>query len=311
MTQSSAIYLILNGKGAGSEEVRAAVMAAREAGHDIHVRATWEGGDAARYVDEAVAAQAQVIVAGGGDGTINEVGAAMLNHPKASRPQLGVLPLGTANDFAKGCGIPLEAEAALNLVLMGEAVEIDACRVNERAFLNMATGGFGAQVTVETPTEQKSLLGGFAYLLTGLSKMGSIQADHGKVTSDDFEWEGHYLILAVGNGSQAGGGRQLCPEAVINNGLLELRMMTGEEVLPALMSRLMEGDAADCIISKRLPWFELETRTEVSINLDGEPYTGTRFRFEVEPKALACFIPKDSPLLAENKSQGTDVTGYL
>lgn len=300
MSAPSQIFLILNGKGAGSPEVRAAVMAAREAGYRIAVRATWEGGDAARYVAEAAEAGAEVVMAGGGDGTINEVASALLAVREQRRPALGVLPLGTANDFARGAGIPLEPEAALQLVLTGKAAPIDAVTVNDRAFLNMATGGFGTQVTVDTPAEQKALLGGFAYLLTGLSRFGSIAADYGTLKGPDFEWAGNFLVLAIGNGCQAGGGHRLCPEARLDNGLLDVRILAGEQLLPAVLSRLIDGEEAESVVSARLPWLTLETPREIYLNLDGEPLAGTTFRVEVVPKGLKCFLPPGCPLLVGN-----------
>ncbi len=300
MSARQLLFLVLNGKGAGSPEVREAVLAAREAGHEIAVRATWEAGDAARYVLEAASAGADVVVAGGGDGTVNEVASALLGVPEGKRPALGVLPLGTANDFARGAGIPLEAAEALALVLRAEPTAIDAVTVNDRAFLNMATGGFGTQVTVETPAEQKALLGGFAYLLTGLTRFGSIKPDYGTIKGPDFEWAGNFLVLAIGNGCQAGGGHRLCPDAWLDNGLLDVRILAGEQLLPAVLSRLMEGEEAESEIAASLPWLTLETPREIHLNLDGEPLAGTTFRVEVVPRGLRCFLPEDCPLLVRN-----------
>ncbi|MGH8491633.1 MAG: lipid kinase YegS [Moraxellaceae bacterium] len=295
---SNSHWLILNGKGAGLAELRAAVQTVRDEGHALQVRVTWETGDAARYVAEAAAAAAACVIAGGGDGTVNEVVTALLQLPDAKRPELAVLPLGTANDFARSCGIPLEPAAALRLALQGRAHAIDAARVNDRAFVNMATGGFGTQLTVDTPEEQKALLGGFAYLLTGLSRFASITADKGCIRGPDFEWSGSFLVLAIGNGCQAGGGHRLCPEAVLDNGLLDVRIIAGEELLPALMTRLLEGEEGESVIKARLPWLILETPNEIYLNLDGEPMAGRTFRVEVLAGALRCRLPDDCSLLA-------------
>lgn len=296
-------WLILNGKGAGSPEIRAAVEAARADGHDLRVRVTWEAGDAGRHVQEAAAAGATTVIAGGGDGTINELVTALLQLPPGQRTALGILPLGTANDFARGAGIPLEPAAALELALQGGLRPIDAVKVNERAFLNMATGGFGAQLTVETPEEQKALLGGFAYLLTGLTRFASIKADQGRISGPGFEWAGSFLVLAIGNGCQAGGGHRLCPEAVLDNGLLDVRIIAGDELLPALMTRLLEGEDGDSVIKARLPWLTLETPNEIFLNLDGEPMAGRKFRIAVQAGALRCRLPEDCPLLSANHEE--------
>ncbi|MEN8191075.1 MAG: diacylglycerol kinase family protein, partial [Thermodesulfobacteriota bacterium] len=141
--------LIINGKKAGLPAIREAVKTVREDGHDLQVRVTWEYGDGLRYVTEAAGLGAGVVIAGGGDGTVNELahGLALLDAQK--RPALGILPLGTANDFATGCRIPTEPLLALRLALTAEPVDVDVVQANDRYFINVASAGFGAAVTTE------------------------------------------------------------------------------------------------------------------------------------------------------------------
>ncbi|MFV1984964.1 MAG: diacylglycerol kinase family protein, partial [Thiohalomonadales bacterium] len=106
------IRILLNGKKAGIETVRSAIFKTRESGV-VEVRSTWEGGDVERLVQEAINDGCQRVVAGGGDGTVNEVVDALLKVPAEERPEVAVLPLGTANDFATACTIPAEPLAAL------------------------------------------------------------------------------------------------------------------------------------------------------------------------------------------------------
>jgi lipid kinase YegS len=162
--------LILNGKKADRPDVRAAVAAIRAAGHPLEVRVTWERGDAARLVAEAVADGVTRVIAGGGDGSVNEVAAGLVAIEPARRPDLGILPLGTANDFATACGIPSDPVAALQLAVEGRAVPADVGRCNEAVFVNVASGGFGAEITADTPVALKNFLGGGAYTLMGLLK---------------------------------------------------------------------------------------------------------------------------------------------
>lgn len=102
--RSKRVRLILNGKVAGNDALRAALARQRAAGHRIEVRVTWEKGDARRFVSEA--GEVDLVVAAGGDGTLNEVLHGLMNLSAVTRPILGIVPLGTANDFATGCGIP-------------------------------------------------------------------------------------------------------------------------------------------------------------------------------------------------------------
>lgn len=298
MSQYAPTLLIINGKSAGNEEVRAAVKMLREEGLILHVRVTWEQGDAARYVTEASQLQVETVVAGGGDGTINEVAAALAQLPAEKRPILGILPLGTANDFATACSIPLPPELALQLAIKGRAVPIDLAKVNDnRYFINMATGGFGTRITTETPEKLKAALGGVSYFIHGLLRLDALKADSCEIRGPDFHWAGEALVIGIGNGKQAGGGQQLCPNALINDGLLQVRLLTAEELLPALVSILFSGEENNNVVDASLPWLEITAPHEITFNLDGEPLKGKNFRIEVLPNAIECRLPPNCDLL--------------
>ena len=121
MSTFPASLLILNGKGANEPQLREAVNLLRDEGIDIHVRVTWEKGDAARFIDEALQLNVETVIAGGGDGTINEVATALVE--RGGKMALGILPLGTANDFATSVGIPQDLASALKLDLPNYAPE--------------------------------------------------------------------------------------------------------------------------------------------------------------------------------------------
>ena len=180
-------FLILHGKQALNEDVRAAVEQQRAAGRELAVRLTWEAGDAQRLVREALEGGYSQLIAGGGDGTLRDICEAMaLADTEAS---LVLLPLGTANDFARAAGVPLEPGPALAL-LDAPARAIDLGEADGKLFLNMATGGFGSQVTANTSEDLKKVLGGAAYLFTGLSRFSELHAA--------YAWQ---LCLDCGNGS--------------------------------------------------------------------------------------------------------------
>jgi len=289
--------LILNGKGAGNEELRVAVGAQRKEGVELTVRVTWEYGDAARYVAEAVALGCDTVIAGGGDGTINEIAGALaqLEEP---RPVLGIVPLGTANDFATACNIPLAPEQALLLAIKGRAEAIDLARVNDKHyFINMATGGFGTRITTETPEKLKAALGGVSYFIHGLLRLDTLKADRCEIKGSDFSWEGDALVIGIGNGRQAGGGQQICPEALINDGLLQLRLLTSEELLPSFLRSLINNEENKNIVSAHLPWLEITAPHDMTFNLDGEPLTGKQFRIEVLANIIQCRLPPHCELL--------------
>lgn len=298
MSDFPASLLILNGKGANIPQLREAVELLRDEGVTIHVRVTWEKGDALRFVEEAIRLNVETVIAGGGDGTINEVATALIHSKSREVPALGILPLGTANDFATSVNIPADLANALKLAIAGRDVPVDIAQVNHKTcFINMATGGFGTRITTETPEKLKAALGGVSYLIHGLMRMDTLKPDRCEIRGENFSWQGDALVIGIGNGRQAGGGQQLCPDALINDGLLHLRIFTGEELIPALFNTLASNDGAENLVDSVSPWFEVTASHEMTFNLDGEPLSGKTFRMEILPAALRCRLPPDCPLL--------------
>jgi len=273
MEQFPVTLIILNGKGAENDILRSAVKVMREEGYTLHIRVTWEKGDAIRYVEEASRIGADTVVAGGGDGTINEVATALAQLAPELRPVLGILPLGTANDFATSVGIPQELDKALQLAIVGKGVDIDLVQVNESYFfINMATGGFGTRITTETPEKLKAALGGIAYFVHGLIRLDTLKPDRCEIRGEDFEWQGDALVIGIGNGRQ-------------------------EELLPAIFKTLTQSDDNPNIIDGRSSWFEITAPHDITFNLDGEPLTSQKFRIDIHPNALSCRLPPNCPLL--------------
>lgn len=290
-------WLILHGKQALNDEVREAVKARRDEGWELAVRLTWEGGDAARLVSEALAANVPIIIAGGGDGTLREVAEALAQA--GGDTSLVLLPLGTANDFASAAAVPLIPAQALAL-LDQEPTTIDLGEVAGQLFLNMATGGFGSKITANTSEDLKKMLGGAAYLLTGLTRFSEVHAAFGRFNGPDFSWEGEFLALGIGNGRQAGGGHVLCPDARVNDGLLDICIVPAPQDAVGTLGTLLSGGILgleSVSVSARLPWVEVDAAEGLDLNLDGEPLEGKQLRFAVRPAALRVHLPPDSPLL--------------
>ena len=307
--------LILNGKSAGDDAVREAVSALRDSGVRLDVRVTWEGGDAERYVAEAIADGVDVVIAGGGDGTLSEVATTLAHRDESAEalPALALLPLGTANDFASACGIPADPEAALRLVRDGAAVPMDLLKLDANGqthwAANLASGGFGTEVTTETHEGLKKLLGGLAYVVTGLSKLGRIEPQRARLRGPGFAWEGEFIALGIGNGRQAGGGQALCPEALIDDGLLDVTVVPPlqGELLATVGTALAAGkDAAldGVAVRRQLSWIEIEAPQTLTLNLDGEPVQAMAFRIQCMPKRLRMHLPVDCPLRANPATVG-------
>lgn len=307
----SVSMLILNGKAAADDALRAAVMEMRDAGMPLDVRVTWEAGDAVRFVHEALAMGVDTVIAAGGDGTLSAVATALARidgRDADALPAIGLVPLGTANDFATAAGIPTDPLAALQLVRERDPRAIDLLRIEgddgEHWCANLASGGFGTEVTVETHESLKSLLGGLAYVVTGLGKLGRIEPQHARLSGPGFEWQGDFIALGIGNGRQAGGGQALCPDAVIDDGQLDLTVIPplDGELAATIGTVLAEGKEAALdrvALRARLPWLEIAPSAALTLNLDGEPVRSAGFRIDCVPSRLRMHLPAGSPLLSD------------
>lgn len=301
-------FLILNGKSAGDDVVREAVQAMRARGVALQVRVTWEDGDAERFVAEALARGAGHVIAGGGDGSLSEVAAALAraDGDAGALPAMGLLPLGTANDFATAAGIPDDALEALELVRTARPRAIDLLRLDAGGrthwAANLASGGFGTRVTVETNDGLKKILGGLAYMITGMAKVARIEPIAAHMRGPGFAWEGDFIALGVGNGRQAGGGQALCPDALIDDGLLDVTVvpaLSGEvgATLATLFKAGKEAALDEVAVRARLPWLEIEAPAPLVLNLDGEPVESSRFRIQCVAGRLRMHLPDGCPLL--------------
>ena len=301
--------LILNGKSTGDDALRTAVSAMRDRGIALDVRVTWEAGDAERYVSEAIADGADTIIAAGGDGTLSEVATTLAHRkePADQLPVLGLVPLGTANDFANAADLPVEPLPALELIADSPVVGIDLIKLvaDDGAVhwcANLASGGFGTQVTVETDEGLKKMLGGLAYLITGVSRLGKIQPIQARLQGPDFAWEGDLIALGIGNGRQAGGGQALCPDALIDDGLLDVTVVPelSGEVASTIGTLVASGKSAALervAVRAQLAWIEIDCPEPLILNLDGEPVESRHFRIDCVPGRIRMHLPAGNPLL--------------
>jgi lipid kinase YegS len=297
---SKRVRLILNGKVAANDGLRAAVARHRAAGHRLEVRVTWEKGDARRFISEAD--KLDLLIAAGGDGTLNEVIHGLMDMSTVSRPSLGIVPLGTANDFAAGCGIPRDPEKALALCMKGAGVPIDVGKANDHWFINAASSGFGAEITATTSPELKRLLGPAAYAVMGAVLAINIHHYQGRLRLPDREITRSGPVAIVGNGRQTGGGIQVAPRAFIDDGLLDVlvvRQISPTALLAAARELQQLPPDGEYISYFQTPWLEVDPQEAIPVNLDGEPLRFSTIRYEAVPKAIQLIVPPNCPLLSE------------
>ena len=285
--------LVLHRKSANRPEVKEAVKAVRRRGVDLLVRIPWNKKDKAVVVRELLERGHRRIIAGGGDGTLNAIADALVRFQRRDKPvAMGIMPLGTANDLAHGLGLPCDdLEACLYRAATAPARDMDLGVMNGRHFINVASGGFGAEVTATTPQDIKRRLGGAAYTLNGLIKVWGMTPYRGKlILPGQAPIEGAMVLMAVGNNRLAGGGFEVAPAADPCDGKLDLMVLT-DAVLTEPGPTLAElrdplNPANSRVIYLQAPEFRIESDTPLHINLDGEPVLSPVLEFSVSAAAL-------------------------
>lgn len=234
----------------------------------------------------------ELVVAAGGDGTLNEVvNGVGISDP----PTLGLLPLGTANDFARSLGVPVDVESALKVLARADRVPVDAVRVSaserDRLFVNVSAGGFSGAVDEELDETVKQTWGSFAYLETALGAVTEMEVYELVARFDRGEEERfEALNVAAANGRYVAGGIPIAPEARLDDGLIDI-VILGRGELPALATlapRLLLGEHLDdeLIEHRRVRHLELSAQPPMLFNVDGELFTEGDVRYEVIPRAF-------------------------
>ncbi|HET9984695.1 MAG TPA: diacylglycerol kinase family protein [Longimicrobiales bacterium] len=283
--------MIIRPRGADAriEELRQAVQRLRAQGHRVRPRLTFEGGDARRFAENAARAHCDMVLAAGGDGTINEV----VNGIVRSRwqPRLGIVPVGTANDFASGLGLPAGVSDAVGVAVRGRPLAVDVARVNRRFFINVSTGGFGAEATAGSAPEQKRRLGAFAYILAGAKQLVGMTPTAARfIVNGEVLHDGGFLVFAVGNARQTGGGTLITPRARYGDGKLDLVVVPALSRLDflSLLPDLRTGSHLESpdVLYVQASEIMVEARSPITVNADGEPMAGRRFRYGIRRRPL-------------------------
>lgn len=229
------------------------------------------------------------VVAVGGDGTINEVARGLI---QAGQGVLGIIPGGTGNDLARALEIPLDLKGSLRILLSLKKKKLDICRVNKRVFLNIASIGFDAETIVNHNKFKKKIKGRIVYLISVIYTLFNYKNKRLKITIDGEEIEEEILLLAMGNGKYYGGGMQMLPFSIPDDGNLHLCIVSGLKKIqiPFLLPTLIKGTHLK--YKKYVKTFSakkvlVESDKGVYTNLDGEALDKEKeILFEVNDKKL-------------------------
>lgn len=275
-------------------DLRARVAELRRLDHEVWPRLTFEEGDAVRLARRMAEGEADLIIAAGGDGTLNEVVNGVMGCDWSGR--LAVLPLGTANDFAAGLEIPATVPEAFAVALGGRPVDVDVARVNDRYFVNVSIGGFGAAATEETPSERKKRLGPWAYVMTGVKKFAELRPSFVRFQADGaVAYEGEVMLFAVGNAKRTGGGSLITPRAEFGDGQLDVVIVPGMARMDflALLPDLRAGTHLDNpdVLYFRAGRLVVRSEEVLSVNADGEALRGRDFSYALSDRTVTLMVP--------------------
>lgn len=274
MKRARIIYNPTSGREAFKKNLPEVLARFEIAGYETSCHATTCTGDATEAAKVAVERGFDIIVAVGGDGTLNEVVAGVSQYEV--RPKLGLIPMGTTNDFARAMHIPRNIDKAIDIILNGETMPVDVGIMNdERYFINIAAGGKITQLTYAVPSKLKTILGQFAYYLKGIEMMpSSIKATNMRIEYDDEVFEGETILFLCGLTNSVGGFEKLAPDASLNDGnftLIVLKKCNLADFIRLLTLALRGEHLNDPnVIYKKATRVSVTSEESVHINLDGE-----------------------------------------
>ena len=284
-------------RGPDSAELLTARLGVRYDVVDISV--TTGDGDAERAAVVALHDGCDALFVAGGDGTLNEAMNGLASAGGIDALGIGIIPFGTGNDFAAALGIPPEADAALDILLAGREVRVDLGEVNGRVFVNTSGGGFIAEASTAVTPQLKTVAGRLAYLIGGAQALMEFEPVEAAVQLGGGERIDRALyVFAVCNSRLIGGGRLIAPDAVLDDGLLDVCLIEAMSAMDliGLARKVADGEhvADPRVIYRQAASVRIELARPVKVNTDGEVFEGQRCEYRVRPRA-ARFLAGDSP----------------
>lgn len=276
----------------GGERVGEALDVLRGAGMELFVEEIGNSKEIADHVRRH-AGDVDLVILGGGDGTINAGLASLLE----ARLPLGILPLGTANNTARTLEIPTELADAAKVIALGATRRIDVGQVGDRYFLTTASIGLSVRITKELSGASKRRWGPLAYGVAAIRTLSRVHAFDADIQYDGGSRRLRAIQIMVGNGRHYGAALTVAEDAEPDDALLDCYAIEAVPwwrligLLPAL-KRGRQGEKADVqAITART--IRIETREPHSIDADGELVGKTPATFTTLPAALEVFAPKD------------------
>lgn len=264
------IYNPYSGESIIRNELDSVIKLHQEAGLTIVPYRIQKGKDLKEAFDIVDDTYSYILVAGG-DGTVDSVVNAMKN--KNINIPIGILPVGTANDFGKFIDIPNDVQEACKQILTSKPVAVDVGKINDKYFINVASSGLFTDVSQKTDINLKNTIGKLAYYLKGLEELPNFRKLKVKVSSKECNYDGEMYLLLVFNGRTAGN-LNLATEAEVTDGKLDVIVFKAIQIIELLplFIKLLRGEHLD---SDKVVYFKtddvyIESSEDIVTDIDGE-----------------------------------------
>ncbi len=320
MTPNRKIAAVVNPHSAGGKTARqwpAIQRALENRLGPIEARFTREKGDGANLARALLREGCDLVIAAGGDGTVNEVANGFLENDEQVRPEacLGVLSLGTGGDFRRTLGIEKGIDAAIETLASGAPLLMDVGKVSFqghdgarqcRYFINIASFGIGGEAATRSRNSARRLGGRAAFLWATLRTTLGYRGKKVRLTLDASPLPREFLVthVALGNGEYQGGGMHPCPKAILNDGLLDvtvieyLNLFEIARDIHILYSEDVFAYHHPKVHSFRAKSIQADSSEPTHVEVDGEPLGRLPLEATILPAGLRVRVPAKSPLLA-------------
>jgi diacylglycerol kinase (ATP) len=292
-------YIVVNPKAGSVRDVEALLKQLRRL-NPRKLCLTKRTGEAGTLARQAVRAGCDYIIAAGGDGTLNEVINGIAAPHRVRSVRIGMVPLGTANDFARSLNSPASIEENIDNLSANQTISVDLVRITAkrtRYFINVSAGGFSGVVAEKLTSQMKSTWGPLAYLRSAAAALPELHAYHSTIVFDDVEKlmiELYNVIVA--NGQFVAGGLPVAPDDSVWDGLFDVLLVpkrpAGEIVLLAAQMLLGKHLSSGALIFRRAKKLSVTSRPRMSFNVDGERFGNDPAIFEIVPSAVEFVIGK-------------------
>lgn len=253
----------------------------QEAGYTVVPYRITAGTDVGVALNDIKDGNYKYILIAGGDGTVDSVVNAMAKNG-VSLP-IGILPVGTANDFSKFLGIPSDVEEACKQILSSEVKSVDLGSINDKYFVNVASTGLFTDVSQKTDVNLKNTIGKLAYYLKGLEELPNFRKLHVNISSKEVEFDGQMYLLLIFNGATAGN-FNLATRADACDGLLDIIMFKSVQIyeLLPLFIKVLKGEHLDSnkVLYFKTDYLKVECHEDIVTDIDGEK--GPDFPLEIK-----------------------------